>query len=545
MATNNDSEAVKTESSESENADGTHSETEVEKRIPCEISRLEIICLILVLLIASALRFYHLGSQGIRTSDGGLYAWQAWKVLQGGTDAIEDKPGHTLLVVVSYYLLGLEMKSPLYMSSLLGVGMVVMVWLTVRQWYGRHAGMLAALFTACMPYLLLYHRSANSDGNLVSSLAAAMFLYSRALLKMENAELHWTESLLHFGLAGLMFGLSLSINYSMATTFVPLCISLCLLMVLKRRQRWQFASGLGGMALGTAIGFGAVIIVMWPYIAHKELWRQILYHKSGFLKSNFSVRPFSMLAAYAGIPAILLGAAGVYHMCRRKRSFDLAILILCGFMAISYFRTLLTYPRIFICLCLPLVITCGAGIDFIRATLTEKRKRPAPAIALAAAVVLVFQSSELKGAVELKSGYQEVCSFLKEDGLELGLSTHSWWTFEAFTGKRFGYCSDALAQIMDSPRWESKLPRYLNNRKRQGFTHLVLDYYLWNCLRLEHNSRFESSLMKYPIAFMAPNPAANHKQTIDEDGNLPPPGANPLAQHIYVIRLSDIPDIER
>ena len=511
------------------------------KEFLSSFGKAELISLTVILVLCAFTRFYGLSDQGLRTSDGGHYAHQAWKVIRGQPNAIKDKPGHTLLLAIAFKLLGLRMSSALYLSASSGIVFVFILWLTVRHWYGTVAGLLTGLMAAVMPYFLFYHRSANSDANLLTCLIAGVstFVFASGKLEQEEAGPGLTFGGM-FG-AGVLFGLALSINYSMAVVFIPVCVALAIRGGLNSHRILRFA--LGGVALvaGVAIGYAIPVVILWPYIEHEELWRQIGYHGGGILESSLSLRPFSMLASYAGVPALLLGGIGLWQMLKRRRPPDLLCLIMVAVMALAYFRAVLPYPRVYFPLCLPLLFGCGAAFEFVADALKDRKRLRAVVLVGALAVVIAFQIPEASGAVRLHSGYQETCDTLlsEGEGFQVGGTTHTWWTFEAFTGRRFGYCSDVLAEKFAAADYEAGLVKLFGNWYRKGFSHLVLDYFLWNRMDTKYNDRFAAFLEAHPPAHKIPNPVAGHRQTVAEDGELPEAGTNPLSEFIYIFRLKD------
>jgi 4-amino-4-deoxy-L-arabinose transferase-like glycosyltransferase len=503
--------------------------------------RRERIALAAIFIIAIILRFYGLSDQGLRTSDGGHYAHQAWKVLLGQANGIKDKPGHTLLIVISFKLLGLKMSSPLFMSAVSGLAFVLFTWLLVRRRFGRVAGLFSAALAAMTPFFLFYHRGANADANLLTFLMGGLCLYDRVL---ETSPLDTKK---YFGRAfgsGMAFGFSLSVNYSMATTFVPVCLAFVIHSFLQHREHWKrILMCILVVHVGFAIGYAIPCAILWRYIEHKELFRQVIYHQEGFRESAFSLRFILIPMQYAGAPFVLLGVIGIWRMAVSRRPFEMFVLIQFGLMALGYCRSVLPYPRVYLPLCLPLLFGCAAAIQFIWVSLKDSSQQRVLAVAGALLLCIGVQARELYGAVTLHSGYEEAMSKLLEDGdaFKAGGTTHTWWVFEAFTGRRFGYASDLLAAKFAAPDWSERAPAIFRSFRRQSFTHIALDYMLWNRLKVEHNHRFEQFLTLYPPTHTIPNRAARHQQTVAEDGNLPLAGTNPLSEFIYIWRLSEFP----
>jgi len=500
-----------------------------------------------ILIMAVFVRFYGLADQGIRTSDGGHYAHQARKVLLGDPNGIKDKPGHTLLIVIAFKLLGVKMGAPLYMSAVTGLLFILLVWLGVRHWYGVVPGLLTALMASLMPYLLSYHRSANSDSNVLFFIFAGLLVSGWGRDLLDRRDLKLARILLAFLSSGLLFGFALSTNYSMATTFLPVCLTLALGILMDRKQTRRYLTAGAVLGLGLLVGYFAIVAAMSPYTEKGEIERQVGYHAKTFLQFRLSLVPLGMLLRYVGIPPLLLAGAGLWRMWKRRRPFDLFGLVLAGFMALMYFRTSLPYPRVYVHLCLPLLLACAAGFEFVCTALTGRSLLRRAVLAGVLLATLGLQAREIASTVRLRSGYPEACEKLLAEGdaFRLGGTTHTWWTFAAFTGRPFHYCSEVLAKNLAAKDWETRVVQSFQRWHREGFTHIVLDYHLWNRMRWEHSERLGVFVERHPPAYRIPNPAAAHHQTMAEDGGLPEAGSEPLMASIYIYRLSDFgPEVD-
>jgi hypothetical protein len=400
---------------------------------------------------------------------------------------------------------------------------------------------------AVTPFFLFYHRGANADANLLTFLMGGLLLYDRVL------ETSPSETKKYFGWAfgsGMAFGFSLSVNYSMATTFVPVCLAFVIHSIRQYREYWKrVLLCILVVIAGFAFGYAIPCAILWPYIEHEELFRQVIYHQQGFRESAFSFRFLLMPVKYAGAPFVLLGAIGIWRMAVSRRPFEVFVLVQIGLMVLGYCRSVLPYPRVYLPLCLPLLFGCAAAIQFMWVSLKESNQRRMLAVAGSLLLCIGVQARELYGVVMLHSGYEEAMNKLLADGdaFKAGGTTHTWWVFEAFTGRRFGFASEELAEnrkgkkpgAFTTPDWHERAPALFRSFRRQGFTHIVLDYMLWNRLKVVHNHRFEQFLKLYPPTHTIPNPAAGHEQTVAEDGGLPVAGTNPLSEFIYIWRLSE------
>ena len=90
------------------------------------------------------------------------------------------KPGHDLLVLLSFLLFGIRDYAPLVMSAICGVLTVGVVYLLGRDLLDRQTGLLAAAVLATSTFHIIYSRSAYAQADSVFFLALGMWLWFRA-----------------------------------------------------------------------------------------------------------------------------------------------------------------------------------------------------------------------------------------------------------------------------------------------------------------------------------------------------------------------------
>jgi mannosyltransferase len=139
-------------------------------------------CLVLILLLAFGLRFYHLGAQSLWNDEGTSVALAQRDLASISRDAARDihPPLYYWLLGGWVRLAGTGEAAVRSLSALLGVVLVALVFALGRQLGGRRAGLGAALLAAIHPFQVYYAQEARMYMLLAVLTAGAML--SLALL---------------------------------------------------------------------------------------------------------------------------------------------------------------------------------------------------------------------------------------------------------------------------------------------------------------------------------------------------------------------------
>ncbi len=481
------------------------------------------LCLLaLILGVAAVLRLHGIDEQGVRFVDEGEYCFFGLALHDGVPGQIIDKPGHALLVALSYWIFGVDMASPLRLSALMGVVAVLAVYSMGRQLYGRGAGLVAAAAVACMPLCLFYQRSAMSDGNYLCLSCLAMALSLRSMRARG-----WRR-FAACAAAGAIFGFSFSVNPS--TILFAGCTGVGLL--LQHRLRAVLP---GAAMLAAAAGVWAIVNwAMGPYMRWEDVAGLYRFHARWVLAFQPSWWFLRNTWRYAGPAVVLLGMAGAAVAIRRRSQGDLfALALLIGLLLFSV-RMSIRFPRVYMPLAVPLALLAGRLVH-VGAAYT--RRWPGGAALALCIIVAVPNVAECQRFIRLRSGYDAACRVLAADGVRNGLTTHSWWTFQTFTRRRFRFAGDAVARKL-----RQGAPALVDEFKRMaasGSTHLVIDYLFWLNMDPEVSAGLERLLCDRPPTFTIANPIVSHEATALEDGKLPALERRPFSHHIYIYRLRD------
>lgn len=220
---------------------------------------------VVTLLVATAVLYlWGLGASGWANDfysaavQAGTRSWKAF--FFGSSDAANfitvDKPPASLWVMeLSARVFGLNSWSILVPQALEGVAAVGLLYLTVRRWFGVHAGLIAGAVMAVTPVATLMFRFNNPDSLLVLLMVAAAYMVTRAV---ENGGTKWLVW------AGVFLGLGFLTKMLQVFTVLP-AFALAYLVAgppkLAKRM-WQLL--LAGAAMLAAAGWWVAIVEWWP-----------------------------------------------------------------------------------------------------------------------------------------------------------------------------------------------------------------------------------------------------------------------------------------
>ncbi len=477
---------------------------------------------LMIVACAAYLRESEIERQGVRFVDEGEYCFFGLALRDGVRGQIIDKPGYALLVAASYALFGEGMASPLRLNAWLGLAAVAALYGLGRRLYGETAGLAAAAVAAAMPLCLFYQRSAMSDGAYFALSCAAMWL---ALWAFDGGpRRRWLGA----AAAGLVFGFSFCVNPS--TILFAGCAGAALLLLHRARALGPGAA----MLLAAAAAWAGVNAVLRPYLRPQNIADLYRFHAKWVLAFQPSWWFLRNLWAYAGPGPVLAAGLGALLALRRRERGDIAALALLAGLLLFSFRLSIRFPRVYLPLAAPVCLLAGR---FASACAARVRRGRAAALAAFCAAALLAGWGPSRRFIRLRSGYDDACRLLAADGVRKGLTTHSWWTFQTFTRRRFSYAGAALASILRRP---GPIPvRPFRRMAAAGYTHLVIDYLFWLDMDAAARRGLERLLREHPPAFVVPNPIVSHEATALEDGKLPALESEPLAQRIYIYRLRD------
>jgi len=186
---------------------------------------------------------------------------QSWKAfffgsLDAGNAITVDKPPASLWVMaLSGRIFGFSSASLLVPQALMAVGVVALLWATVRRIAGPTAGLVAGVLFALTPVAVLMFRFDNPDALLVLLMVAAAYATTRAI---ERAGLRWLV------LAGVLIGFAFLTKMLQGFLVVPgmaLAYLWAAPTTVGKRVLHLLAAGL---AIVVSAGWWLLAVALWP-----------------------------------------------------------------------------------------------------------------------------------------------------------------------------------------------------------------------------------------------------------------------------------------
>lgn len=250
--------------------------------------------LVVILVLAALLRFYNSLDKGLWEWDAAFYAniakapvltvrWAAanWDNLRSGSVGLGDlknylfnrgvsgfpgvKPGHTLLLALTFALLGVEDYAVQVMSAVFGLLVVALGYKLGRRFFGSEVGLVAAATLAVSGNQVYFSRSGYPQTDTVFFTLLGTYLY----LGSWDAEQRWRWLLL----AGISFSASPVMHQSAMVTIA--------VILLAELWRWWTRREVTGMGQGFRDLFALAAPVPVPFIAAEVIVRGFL-HVSGW-----------------------------------------------------------------------------------------------------------------------------------------------------------------------------------------------------------------------------------------------------------------------
>jgi len=220
---------------------------------------------LLTLLTATAMLYlWDLGASGWANSfysaavEAGTKSWKAF--FFGSSDSsnfitVDKPPAFLWPMEISARVFGLNAWSVLVPQALEGIATVGLVYLTVRRWFGAHAGLLAGAVMALTPVAAMMFRYNNPDALLALLLTGALYATTRAL---ERAQTTWLV------LAGALVGFGFITKMMQAFLVLPAMVIVYLLAAPTGwwRRVWQMV--VMGLATLVAAGWWVALVALTP-----------------------------------------------------------------------------------------------------------------------------------------------------------------------------------------------------------------------------------------------------------------------------------------
>lgn len=177
-------------------------------------SKLTLILLILILLLAAYLRLYRISDYMTFLGDEGRDVLVAREILHGNLTLLgpRSSAGDFFMGPIYYYMItpflwlfNFDPVGPAIMVALFGIATVWLTYFVGKKWFGERAGLIAAALYTVSPVVINYsHSSWNPD---VLPFFALLFIY--LIYSAVNAR----KPLKYFVFSGFLLGISLQLHY--------------------------------------------------------------------------------------------------------------------------------------------------------------------------------------------------------------------------------------------------------------------------------------------------------------------------------------------
>ncbi|MGB9911247.1 MAG: ArnT family glycosyltransferase [Microgenomates group bacterium] len=213
-------------------------------------NKIETIFLILILLLASFLRFYRISDYMIFLGDEGRDVLIVKRMivdhkftLLGPIASVAPfhlGPIYYYLMLPFLWIFNLNPVGPAIMVALFGVATVFLVYLTGKKFFSSFVGLIASFLYAISPLVIIHSRS-SWNPNVVPFFA----LLSIYLLKLEEEK----KKIYCLGIVGFLLGICLQLHY-ICVFLIAIVVSYFLFFMPQRKKIISYFYLLGGFVLG-------------------------------------------------------------------------------------------------------------------------------------------------------------------------------------------------------------------------------------------------------------------------------------------------------
>ncbi len=356
------------------------------------------------------------------------------------------KPGHALLIAISYGIVGIHDYAPLYLNATAGVLQVLVLFFVVRWLFSRGppsvssplsvngVALLASLLLAVSEYDSVYARSAlsESDGNLIFLLGVLALV---VVLKSPGRH-RWL-----YLMAGLLFGISFTVNYRLVVYIGVACAFVFLWTVKEsRRIPWSAAALLPGLIAAPVLWqlAGTVAQTHGFLLFADELTgrptsylAEVAYQLHGGKQSIIHFQPLPYLQWYLlrqGWVASILLIAGLVIAVRARTVFWLFPATMVIVPYIAYVFAPFNVPRN-LDTALPFTALLSASALCSLVYWVQGLNRQRVAIGLAALALAVLGLRLSWRLTDVRSGFSQAASYVRVHDRGMALTSTELMTF--------------------------------------------------------------------------------------------------------------------
>ncbi|MDQ2742518.1 MAG: glycosyltransferase family 39 protein [Chloroflexota bacterium] len=499
--------------------------------------------------LAGVLRFDLLVTRGLLYWDEGKFALEGVRILSvlislpvvhpallAGKAIGTAKPGHALLIALSYALFGVHDYAPLLMNATASVLQVVVLFFLARQFFGPHVALLAAALLAIAGYDIVYARSALSESDANLLFLTSVLIWS-IRCKPWAADFHpnrpaWSGIVL----PAIILGAAFTVNYRLIV-FIAVLVPADLVIRWKR-EGWRsvtraaalWAVGLSLLPLAwQVIGVlaqrrGVILFRSEIDYLPTSYFHEVLYQLHGGKQSVLRFSPLPYLQWYTyrqGVLTftLLLLGLGIAAFDRSPRWVLPASLVLIPY-GVYVFAPFIVPRNLDAALPFAALLSAAA----LARVLDQIRVWRARVIASAvlATVVMTLGILQAWPLTTVRSGFAQAATYLKQHGSHGAIVQSEIMRF---------YLRDE-GRGCDAPPLPTEVASLAQDNGIGGDYAVVDNYFSPTALYLAHHARV---VAHFPTSGTA---ALNEDLVASEDGV--PPG-NQHQHFVDVFSLDDLP----
>lgn len=415
--------------------------------------------MIIIVVIAAGLRFYNITSKGIWYWDEAYYSniakapvyaidylldskeassLREYLMNRGAMGMPFIKPGHILLMTISYFLMGVNDYSPAIMMSIVGIALIFLVFKFGKEFITKEIGVFAALILAVSGHFIFYSRSAYPQMDTVFFGMLGYYYYLKYIRNLNYSERKY------LWYSGASFSMGMLMHQSLA---IPILIFLAVEAIYIWREKRDFKSVISrtypmwGQIIVVYLAvmlFSKLMFTFFPEIAPRTAFatlgdRTFYRLSSVFISYSFSLTEIltvlKMILTFEGILVLSLTFYGSYALWTNREKFGKRIsnLLLAQFWIVvlywSFFSGGHPTGKAFMVIMPQLALIAAIGIQDLLSRIPKKNLKLVTASIIAIWIISfgIYNSAPM---LIHKSGYGEAAAKAVQYAKEKELTIH-------------------------------------------------------------------------------------------------------------------------
>jgi 4-amino-4-deoxy-L-arabinose transferase-like glycosyltransferase len=373
-----------------------------------DIRRRDLALCAILIAVAATLRFWNLTSLGLTHFDEGAYTMTGRWLASFGHEGVAFQPTFSpplfpSLVGAAFMVFGVRDYVAIAVSAMAGALTVGLLYLIGKLWFGRRAGISAALMLATAEYHLIFSRLALTDATFTFLFWAALACLFQGL---STRKLHW------YAAGGIATGLCWNTKYH---GLLPLAITGLWLMwraLRGERPPWR--------EFAIACSIAGITYVPWVVyvqrtIGYGTILRTHIEHSVGL--GLFVTKPSAFafyFSHWLAAPLLICAALGVIAaIIERRRQALFLLFVVTVFLALA--TLYLSFPRLVLPIVPAICLFAAYGLDVAARRLSLRGVAVLPA---ATALIIVWSAPRDAALLAMRTdAYRQAAAYIRSTGL--------------------------------------------------------------------------------------------------------------------------------